>query len=102
MPAGPNSANHDTAVIAGQPLSATVGMSGSSAIRFGAPSAIIFTAPAFTCGIALPIADEHHRDMAGDHILHRRRRALVMHGDELRAGHGPNISMFRWPLEPTP
>ncbi len=33
-------------------------------------------------------ADEHQLDVARDHVLHRRRRALVVHGDQIGAGDG--------------
>ena len=38
------------------PPSATVGASGSSAMRFSAPTAISLTLPAFHCGTAEPTA----------------------------------------------
>ena len=51
---GPNRPNHDTAVKPGT-VSAIAGTSGSSAMRFSAPSPMIFTVSALACGIALPV-----------------------------------------------
>ena len=58
---GRTGANHETARKPGT-VSAIAGTSGNSAMRFGAPTAIDFTAPALACGIALPATDEHQSE----------------------------------------
>ena len=74
MPFGPKKPNHDVNSRLGMPLSAAVGTSGASALRFAAVIASALTLPSRAGGSSVMMESISELDVAADHVDQRRRR----------------------------
>jgi hypothetical protein len=83
VPFGTKMPSQPVASKPGKPDSATVGTSGSAALRFGEVTARPRTLPPLMCGDARRDRQRGELHVAAEQVGDRRRRALVRHLDPL-------------------